>query len=150
MSEENFILENSQIDPNELQNILVGFLGQTYGEVAKYDNNLVASNQYLAPKKQEFHRLAEKVLQEANPQSFIKSAATNTRQNSLAIPNNSVQTQFPPRVDSDQMEFNFDNSITAITINNKLDDLEKRLKRMDTIMQNMVSLLENYEIKNKQ
>ena len=45
-------LEEQNIDPRELQATLMGFLGQTYQEISRYDSNLVSPNAFLAPKKE--------------------------------------------------------------------------------------------------
>ena len=43
------------------------------------------------------------------------------------------------------MEFSFDNSVTAITINNKLEDIEKKLKKLDTLLQKVLQFVESKE-----
>jgi len=152
---ENFLQENTDIDPRELQDILIGFLGSTYGEVAKFDNNLINANSTLSHKKHEFEKLAERVLHEAAPrQNRMQGSPPNPNAHIQQYP---VQPHQPPPVqipqhviDTNQMEFSFDNSITAITINTKLEDIEKRLKRLDKAIENVISLLEKHEIKDKQ
>lgn len=142
------------IDPVDLQNTLIGFLGQTYQEVSRYDANLVQSNQTLTPKKEEFHRVAEKVMQEArqsigpSPHPQIIQPQQNNRQQVVVQTHVNTHQQSAP-VDQNQMEFSFDNSITAITINNRLDDIEKRIKRLDSTLEKVISLLDHHESKNK-
>ena len=58
-------LEEQNIDPRELQATLMGFLGQTYQEISRYDSNIVSPNAFLAPKKEEFQRTAETIMREA-------------------------------------------------------------------------------------
>jgi hypothetical protein len=152
---ENFLQENTDIDPRELQDILIGFLGSTYGEVAKFDNNIINANPTLSHKKHEFERLAERVMQEAIPQNRIH-APQNHQQVHHHHPQ--VRHHAPPpqhipeqhqQIDPNQMEFSFDNSVTALSINEKLEDIQKKLKRLDKAIENVVSLLEKHEIKNK-
>lgn len=157
---EHFLQENTDIDPRELQEILIGFLGNTYGEVAKFDNNIINANPTLSHKKQEFEKLAERVLQEAAPQNRIQRPPSNHHahvQHYPVQPNHPIPAHAPapapvPQqfVDPNQLEFSFDNSVTALTINAKLEDIEKKLKRLDKSIDTVISLLEKYEIKNKQ
>ena len=139
---------NDDIDPVELQNTLLGFLGQTYSEISKYDSHIVSPNQFLAPKKQEFQRTAEQVLREVRggiqPQLPQYTPKINVRP---FIDTNTAPPP-PPPLDPNQMEFSFDNSITAKTINTKLDDLQKTIKRLDTTLQKVLSYVESHEIEN--
>lgn len=149
---ENFLQENTDIDPRELQDILIGFLGSTYGEVAKFDNNLINANSTLSHKKHEFEKLAEKVLQEAVPQNRRPAPPQH---HNVAYPvqqHAPIQQVYPlqPIPDPNQMEFSFDNSVTALTINAKLEDIEKKLKKLDKCIEDVLSLLGKNETKNKQ
>ena len=152
-------LEEQNIDPRELQATLMGFLGQTYQEISKYDNNIVSPNAFLAPKKQEFQRTAETIMREA----IESTTGGNNTNRPTVYPNNAprqIQPQQPqqnqpfletgkfvppPANDPNQMEFTFDNSVTAITINNKLEDIEKKLKKLDNLLQKVIQFVENKE-----
>ena len=139
------------IDPIELQQTLAGFLGQTYQEISRYDSHLVSANPFLAPKKEEFHRTAQKVFQEAKIASgHIPHQNTPRVHHSPQVPQvtqHVVQPQQQELVDPNQLEFCFDNSVTAISINNRLDDLEKRLKKLDSCIHKVLSLLEHDDTK---
>ena len=142
--------EEQNIDPVELQNTLIGFLGQTYSEVSKFDSNLVSPNPFLAPKKQEFEKIAERVIQEVGMKKppVVHPVDINQRN---PVPTAFIDTGkiLPPALDDpNQMEFKFDNSITAKTINSKLEDLEKKLKKLDSNIAKVLSLLESHESKN--
>lgn len=142
-------LQEQNIDPIDLKNTLIGFLGQTYSEVSKFDNNIVSPNPFLAPKKQEFEKIAEKVLQEVSSSktpnvSYPVNESISRRQPPTAFIDTGVVLPPAPN-DPNQMEFTFDNSITAKTINSKLEDLEKRLKKLDNNIAKMLSLLESHE-----
>lgn len=147
--------EELNLSPQEIQNTLVGFLGHTYGEIVKYDQNIVAPNPFLAPKKMEFQRVAERVMSEVTQ--------THTTPNQVSQPVTHVQHQKPPTAfidtgvilppapnDPNQMEFIFDNSVTATTINKKLEDIDNKIKKLDKMMLKMISLLESYETKNSE
>jgi hypothetical protein len=142
------------IDPIELQQTLAGFLGQTYQEISRYDSHLVSANPFLAPKKEEFHRTAERVFQEVKQASGLNPQARPLQHTVIGNPIVSQtivqavsQTIVEPEKDPNQLEFCFDNSVTAISIDKRLDDLEKRLKRLDSSIQKVLSLLEHDDIK---
>jgi len=155
---------NDYIDPVEEHATLVQFLGQTYSEISKYDSHLVSPNQFLAPKKQDFERTAQRVLNETR---------TTAVQNNVppvypTIPQNQLHPQAyhqvnapvvpfidlgkpptpPPLNDPNQLEFSFDNSVTAKSIDEKLDNLEKRLKKLDTMLSKVLLYLESHESQN--
>ena len=152
---------NDNIDPAEVQNTLLGFLGQTYSEISKYDSHLVSPNQFLAPKKQEFQRTAEQVLREVRggmqphmhqpvPQNQFQQPQVVQQPQIVARPfvDTNTAPPPPPPLDPNQMEFSFDNSITAKSIDTKLDDIEKRIKRLDITLQKVLSYIESHETQN--
>lgn len=142
---------NDNVDPAEVQRTLLGFLGQTYSEISKYDNHLVSTNQFLSPKKQEFQRTAEQVIKEVTGglQPQIQQITPHPPQIS-ARPFIDTNTAPPPPLplDPNQMEFSFDNSITAKSIDAKLDEIEKRIKRLDIVLQKVLLYIESHETEN--
>jgi hypothetical protein len=146
---------NDNIDPLEIQKTLMGFLGQTYTEISKYDSHLVATNQFLSPKKEEFQRTAEQVLREVRG-GMQPQITQSTQQPQLHQPQITARPFIdtntapppPPPFDPNQMEFSFDNSVTAKLINTKLDDIEKRIKRLDIALQKVLSYLDSHETEN--
>jgi hypothetical protein len=150
---------NDNIDPVEIQKTLMGFLGQTYSEIAKYDSHLVSPNQFLAPKKQEFQRTAEQVIREVRggiqpqpqqPQMFQAVPQQHppfTPPSAVPFIDTNTAPPPPPPSDPNQMEFSFDNSVTAKTINIKLEEIEKRIKKLDTVLQKVLSYIESHDTK---
>lgn len=151
-------LEEQNIDPRELQATLMGFLGQTYQEISRYDSNIVSPNPFLAPKKQEFQRTAETIMREAIQSTNGSPNRPTVYPNNVSRPVQPQQPQQsnqpfletgkfvpPPANDPNQLEFSFDNSVTAITINNKLEDIEKKLKKLDTLLQKVIQFMESKE-----
>lgn len=153
------------ISPEELQKTLIGFLGHTYKEVSQFDSRLVSANSTLAPKKQEFHNIANKVFQEAltpnSGQIPIGNVHHNNTHQQQIQPNVVVQqnvhpsqfTQPPqlvqaPVVDPNQLEFSFDNSVTALTIDKRLTDIENRLKKLDITLSKVLVLLDTNDTTN--
>jgi hypothetical protein len=142
---------NQNIDPAELQKTLLGFLGQTYSEISRYDNNLVSTNQFLAPKKHEFQRTAEQVLREVSgtqPQQINPVPSNQYELDPRPYIDYKNQASPPSPYDPNQMEFNFDNSVTAKSIDVKLNNIEKSIKKLDTMLQKMVSYIESHDNKN--
>jgi hypothetical protein len=155
---------NDYIDPAEEHATLVQFLGQTYSEISKYDSHLVSVNPFLAPKKQDFEKTAQRVLNEtrtpfkaqnnippiyptiphqAPPQAHHQINASVVPFIDLGKP------PTPPSLnDPNQLEFSFDNSVTAKSIDEKLENLEKKLKRLDTMISKVLSYLESHESEN--
>lgn len=151
----NFLFEENA--PEEVRKTLLQFLGQTYQEVSQYDNNIVSPNQFLSPKKYEFQKTAEKVMQEALNTSSRPPAAPNYPQRQIVHPQNEQVPNKPfletggvvppPLNDPNQMEFSFDNSVTAITINNKLDEMNKRLKSLEKNISKVIDFMKSHEPK---
>jgi len=146
---------NDNIDPVEIQKTLMGFLGQTYTEISKYDSHLVATNQFLSPKKEEFQRTAEQVLREVRggmqpriAQSIPQPQLHEPQIAARPFIDTNTAPPPPPPFDPNQMEFSFDNSVTAKLINTKLDDIEKRIKRLDITLQKVLSYLNSHETEN--
>ena len=145
---------DEDIDPIEAEKTLLNFLGQTYSEISRYDSHLVSANPFLAPKKQEFQRTAERVLQETrqgsqaqyNPQQLVQQPTQQLDPRPYIDTNRSPV--IPSTSDPNQLEFSFDNSVTAKSINSKLEDIEKRLKRLDTTLSKVLSYFESHEIEN--
>lgn len=141
-----------ELTPEELQKTLIGFLGHTYKEVSQFDSRLISANQTLSPKKQELENIAQRVMVEAvkpNFQSMNNIPINGPVQHQLhQQPQHQQIIQNTPPVDANQMEFAFDNSITAISINNRLDDIENRLKRLDSAVSKMLVLLQTNDTEN--
>lgn len=140
------------ISPEELQKTLIGFLGHTYKEVSQFDSRLVSPNSTLAPKKQEFQNIADKVFKEAISPTTGQIPVGNVHHNvvypqhiqpNVVYPNTpQQQIPQPPQHDPNQLEFSFDNSVTALSIDKRLTDIENRLKKLDNTLAKVLVLLE--------
>jgi hypothetical protein len=147
-----------EITPEELQKTLIGFLGHTYKEVSQFDSRLVSPNNTLTPKKQEFQHIANKVFQEALTPNTGQIPVGNVHHNvghpqhvqpNVVYPNHpQQQIAQPPQHDPNQLEFSFDNSVTALSIDNRLTDIENRIKKLDTTLSKVLVLLENHDTSN--
>ena len=140
-----------ELSPQELQQTLIGFLGNTYKEVAQIDNHIVQPNQTLRPIKKGFQDLAQRVIDETVRPNFTQHAPQYVQQNVPQYVPQNIQ-QFPqqtiPQGDPNQLEFSFDNSVTAKTIFNKLEELEKRIKRIDIAIGKVLDYLETNDTTN--
>lgn len=144
-----------EISPEELQKTLIGFLGHTYKEVSQFDSRLVSPNNTLTPKKQEFQNIANKVFQEALTPNTGQIPVGNVHHSTVHQNNQPNQTvlrpetlQQPNQHDPNQLEFSFDNSVTAISIDKRLTDIENRIKKLDITLSKMLVLLESNDTKN--
>ena len=131
-----------ELSPQELQQTLIGFLGNTYKEVAQIDNYLVQPNQTLRPIKRGFQDLAQRVIDETVRPNIQASPQQHIQHNVPQQIPQQIPQQVIPQSDPNQLEFSFDNSITAKTIYNKLDELEKRIKRIDIAIGKVLEYLE--------
>ena len=143
------------ISPEELQKTLIGFLGHTYKEVSQFDSRLVSPNTTLAPKKQEFQNIANKVVQEALiplntgkiPVGNVQHNVVHAQQIQPNTPHQIAPTQQQihqaPQVDPNQLEFSFDNSVTALSIDKRLTDIENKLKKLDITLSKVLVLLQS-------
>lgn len=131
-----------EVAPDEdVKDILMQFLGQTYSEIHKLDSHIVGTSTNLNPRAHAFKQTATQVLnsittapqvQQQGP-AVVMPAAVPAAVPALSMP---VGT---PVVDRDQMEFNFDNSATAENIMSKLDTIISRLDRLE---KNVASVLD--------
>jgi len=158
--------DESDLTPEELQKTLIGFLGHTYKEVSQFDSRLVSPNNTLMPKKQEFQNIANKVFQEVVTPNAGKIPIGNVQHvqhvqpqhkqiHPTNIPNQTLQPQGQPQgqpqdqiFDPNQLEFNFDNSVTALSIDKKLTAIESSIKKLDIKLSKMLSLLEIDDLTN--
>lgn len=144
--------EDIELTPEELQKTLIGFLGHTYKEVSQFDSRLVSPNSTLMPKKQEFQNIANKVFKEVVAPNSGQIPVGNVQhvhpniQNAQPV-NQIIQPQIQ-EVDPNQLEFNFNNSVTALSIDKKLTDIENRIKKLDIALSKVLSLLESDDFTN--
>lgn len=127
-----------EVAPDEdVKDILMQFLGQTYSEIHKLDSHIVGTSTNLNPRAHAFKQTATQVLNSITtaPQVQQQGPAVEVP---AAVPALSMSVAAPV-VDRDQMEFNFDNSATAKNIMSKLDTIISRLDRLE---KNVASVLD--------
>jgi hypothetical protein len=148
--------EEIELTPEELQKTLIGFLGHTYKEVSQFDSRLVSPNSTLMPKKQEFQNIANKVFQEVVTPNVGQIPIGNvhhvqhvqpTHQQNIQPNIQGVAPQIQ-QVDPNQLEFDFNNSVTALSIDKRLSDIENRIKKLDITLSKVLSLLESDDFTN--
>lgn len=132
-----------QAPDHETLDVLKQFLGQTYGELHKIDSNITGHSAHLTPKSSEFKRIAAQVLDSvaATPQVRTHGPVGGVVPATVALPVTApVHSVASP--DPNQMEFAFDGSATAKSIQNALDRLESKF---DKIERKLNQLLENHK-----
>lgn len=149
-----------EYNPEDLDidiNTMKMFLSQTAKELSNIDRNIISANPHLSPKRMEFEQTAHRILSTEirNPQRRIEASKPNINnlQSHLMQPQTTnivvpyVDTGEIKKIDNDpnQLEFKFDNSVTAIMINNKLVQLEKMILSIDKKLQKLIDYIDDSE-----
>ena len=126
--------------PAEIQSLLVNFMGQTYAEINKLDKNIIGTSTNLIQKGGEFKNLAQTVINNV-PNNFKFNARPQPPQPQPPPP--AVQQAYVAHVsepylvgpskplDDNQLLFDFDNSATAVKINDALSRIESCLTKIE-------------------
>jgi len=100
-----------QLSPHEERDVLLNFMGNTYGEVKKIDGNIIGESSTLkASKSEEVKRQIEKVFntgerQVQQPQVQVQQPQVQVQQPQVQVQQPQVQVQ---QLDDNQLSFNFD------------------------------------------
>lgn len=135
------------------------FLGQTAARLGEIDKNIVGTSTNLNPKRHEFEATARNIMmnetRHLNQPPRVMPQGHNMPPHGHTVPNIPVVPAVPyidqgrtiPKIDGDpnQMEFCFDNSVTAITIFNKITEMEKKLLTLDRKIQTLIDSLDELE-----
>ena len=107
-----------QLSPHEERDVLLNFMGNTYGEVKKIDGNIIGESSTLkASKSEEVKRQIEKVFntgerQVQQPQVQVQQPQVQVQQPQVQVQQPQVQVQQPQvqvqQLDGNQLSFNFD------------------------------------------
>ena len=112
-----------QLSSQEERDVLLNFMGSTYGEIKKLDGNIVGESSTLqATKSEEVKRQIEKVYNETQPQ-----------QPQVQVQQPQVQVQ---QLDDNQLAFNFDvNEKDELfeLVNKVLTKLDKLNRKVDVL-----------------
>ena len=119
-----------QLSSQEERDVLLNFMGSTYGEIKKLDGNIVGESPTLqATKSEEVKRQIEKVYNETQPQ-----------QPQVQVQQPQVQPQQPQvqvqQLDDNQLSFNFDvNEKDELfeLVNKVLTKLDKLNRKVDVL-----------------
>jgi hypothetical protein len=129
-----------EVAPDEdVKDILMQFLGQTYSEIHKLDSHIVGTSAHLNPKAHAFKQTATQVLN-----SIATAPQVQQQGPAVVVPAVVPAVSMPvvaPDVDRNQMEFNFDNSATAKNIMSKLDTIISRLDRLEKNVANILDII---------
>lgn len=118
----------------DTKDVLMQFLGQTYGELHKIDTMITGSSQHLQQRSNAFKNVVSDILTNQVPAAH-QSTTTTQRQPQLRTSSPTVQimptADIRPEIDPNQMEFAFDNSSDVASIYNTLVRLEDKIERLD-------------------
>lgn len=149
--------EELDIDPQTM----AAFLGQTAKGLAQIDSAIIERSDNLSQKKMLFEQTARQAMQTAitkTPPRIMPQETMISMENiDHIIPQNSIPliplpdnvSQNVPYIDKgrnipninndpNQLEFDFNNSVTAITINNNIAELKKKVLDLDKKIQMMI------------
>jgi hypothetical protein len=117
----------------DVQGMLQQFIGQTYGELAKLDKNIVGRTQHLRPQSQEFKAVATNILTNIPNNGQL----TQTETPLIQPQNIQPRVQIQPKLPTDQLEFDFDDSATAKNIFGSLKRIEDKLSSISNRLQKL-------------
>jgi hypothetical protein len=112
----------------DVKDMLQQFIGQTYGELTKLDQNIVGRSQHLRPQSQDFKSVATNIL------TNIPSTSNAPTTQGIAPPRIHVQ---PTGGNTSQLEFDFDDSATAKNIFASLKRIEDTLTNISNRLQKL-------------
>ena len=133
-----------QLSSQEERDVLLNFMGSTYGEIKKLDGNIVGESSTLqATKSEEVKRQIEKVYNETQPQQpqvQVQQPQVQPQQPQVQVQQPQVQVQQPQvqvqQLDDNQLSFNFDvNEKDELfeLVNKVLTKLDKLNRKVDVL-----------------
>ena len=133
-----------QLSSQEERDVLLNFMGSTYGEIKKLDGNIVGESPTLqATKSEEVKRQIEKVYNEPQvqqPQVQVQQPQVQPQQPQVQPQQPQVQVQQPQvqvqQLDDNQLSFNFDvNEKDELfeLVNKVLTKLDKLNRKVDVL-----------------
>ena len=140
-----------QLSSQEERDVLLNFMGSTYGEIKKLDGNIVGESSTLqATKSEEVKRQIEKVYNETQPQQpqvqpqqpqvQPQQPQVQVQQPQVQVQQPQVQVQQPQvqvqQLDDNQLSFNFDvNEKDELfeLVNKVLTKLDKLNRKVDVL-----------------
>lgn len=125
-----------QLSSQEERDVLLNFMGNTYGEIKKLDGNIVgASSTLQATKSEEVKRHIEKVFNE--PHSQVQQVPVQQPQvQQVSVHQPQVELVQQPDIDQNQLSFNFDvNEKDELfeLVNKVLTRLDKLNRKVDIL-----------------
>lgn len=130
--------EQSEVTP-ELKNLILNFVGQTYGEMHKLDKDIVQSATNLQPASDILRARAPGIINSVLPQraqsQFDQPAFTSA-------PHPQVSTQVP-QYDPNQLEFNFASSEASSKLLSIANEINTNLQRIAVNLDVIIEKLSN-------
>lgn len=134
---------SEQFDP-EAKDMLMQLMGQTYGELHKLDSFIVGATNQLQPKSEAFKQTVANVTRSINsnvPQSAQSARVLHAPVHGGVAPAQAVNISPVVAVDPNQLEFGFDNSVTALSIDKALTRIEDKMDRLSKTVNKLMDLI---------
>jgi len=122
----------------EDQKLLMQFLGQTYSALKQIDADVTERSSNIGNASSQFKQTVQTITHNI-PQNTPRSFSTQSRDESLPLTVNEPAVL----IDPNQLEFNFSNSVTARTINDKIDKLYEKFSHIEKLIIDITQLLQN-------
>lgn len=135
--------EMPEVTP-ELKDLLVNFVGQTYGEMHKLDREIVQSATGLQPASELLKSRASSIIRSVVPQTHREQQHHQQPQFTPAsgpVIDRGMPQPVTPLANPDQLEFMF-NSTNVSTLIDTLKSIDSRLKKIASSMDVIVEKLE--------
>lgn len=127
----------------ELKDLLVNFVGQTYGEMHKLDREIVQSATGLQPASELLKSRASSIIRSVVPQTHREQQHHQPQFTPASGPviDRGLPQSVEPQANPDQLEFMF-NSTNVSTLIDTLKSIDGRLKKIASSMDVIVEKLE--------
>ena len=120
--------DSPEVTP-ELKNLLINFVGQTYGEMHKLDKDIVQTAKDLQPTSEILKSRASSIINSITPQRAQQQQFSQPVLNSSPVPQVEGFTPLP-QFDPNQLEFNFSTPGGGEKLLNVVNEINTNLQRV--------------------
>ena len=120
--------DSPEVTP-ELKNLLINFVGQTYGEMHKLDKDIVQTAKDLQPTSELLKSRASSIINSIAPQRAQQQQFSQPVLNSSPVPQVEGFTPLP-QFDPNQLEFNFSTPGVGEKLLNVVSEINTNLQRV--------------------
>lgn len=138
--------EQSEVTP-ELKNLILNFVGQTYGEIHKLDKDIVQAATNLQPASEMLKARATSIMNSITPQrqqQFAQPAFSSAPLPQTEFVNApSSHTELVPVIDPNQLEFNLQTPGIGDNLLSVMKSIDSKLGGISTKLDVIVEKLSN-------